>query len=103
MSLHLALEAPEIPEQLRLWEKHLPAEVPGSENVDVAGLAHELVLTDGSIKNVAVRANVPLTTAQVRRAAHLELEDLGRVITWPDELLLPPPPDAIDILDYIEG
>jgi SpoVK/Ycf46/Vps4 family AAA+-type ATPase len=110
LSLHLRLDEPEEPERLRLWEKHLPRWVPGSETVDLAALASDYELTGGYIKNVAVRASflaaaedVPLSTEQVRRAALLELEDMGHVVFAPDAQQ-----DATEILsteiaDYVEG
>jgi AAA+ superfamily predicted ATPase len=124
LTLHLQLEEPEAAERLLLWRKHLPRTVPGADTVDLASLAADYPLTGGYIKNVAVRAtflsaaeNVPLSTQQIRRAAALELEDLGRVVTWPTE---PGPEDLgrvaswptsldeprhapIEVVDYVEG
>jgi AAA+ superfamily predicted ATPase len=111
LSLHLQLDEPEVPERLRLWEKHLPQLVPGSDTVDLASIASEYELSGGYIKNVAVRAtflsaaeDVPLSTEQVRRAAILEMEDMGRVVFWPQ------PPDGtekmtsqVQLVDYVEG
>jgi AAA+ superfamily predicted ATPase len=116
LSLHLRIEEPEAPDRLRLWQKHLPASIPGARNVDLAGLAEEFELTGGYIKNVAVRAaflaaaeELPVTTERLRRAARLELEDLGRVVTWPTEPVLSRPRGALDHthsdehIDYIDG
>jgi AAA+ superfamily predicted ATPase len=107
LSLHLQLEEPEVAERLRLWRKHLPPLVPGSDTVDIAALASDYELTGGYIKNVAVRATffaaaegVPLSTEQVQRAAILELEDMGRVVTWPGADVADA---AFDTDDYIEG
>jgi len=108
LSLHLQLEEPEALERLRLWQKHLPMTVPGSDTVDLESMASEYRLSGGYIKNVALRAtflcadeDVPLSTGQVRRAAILELEDMGRVVlSAPDvteEL------SHFDTLDYVEG
>lgn len=113
LSLHLQLEEPEVPERLRLWQKHLPAGVPGSDTVDVAAIASDYELAGGYIKNVALRAaflcaaeEVPLSTEQVRRAAMLELEDMGHVVRWPigsggDGLQAEPLDDEMS--DYLEG
>ncbi|HEX3478710.1 MAG TPA: ATP-binding protein, partial [Kofleriaceae bacterium] len=107
LNLHLQLEEPEVPERLQLWQKHLPRTIPGSDTVDIASIATDYELTGGYIKNVAVRAtflsaaeNVPLSTQQIRRAAQLELEDLGRVITWPAET--DPQPSRTMAVDYVE-
>jgi SpoVK/Ycf46/Vps4 family AAA+-type ATPase len=108
LSLHLMLEEPEVPERLRLWQKHLPERVPGADTVDVGAIASEYVLTGGYIKNVAVRATFlaaaegsELSTEQVRRAAVLELEDMGRVVCAPRD-----PTDhnePVELNDYVEG
>jgi AAA+ superfamily predicted ATPase len=110
LSLHLQLAEPEAAERLRLWEKHLPSLVPGADTVDITALANDYVLTGGYIKNVALRASflsaaedVPLSTEQVRRAAILELEDMGRVVLWPHGNESEPANDTCTILDYAEG
>jgi hypothetical protein len=121
LSLHLQIEEPEAFDRQRLWQKHLPRGVPGASTVDIARLAAEFELTGGYIKNASVRAaflaaanNVPLSTDLVRRAACLELEDLGRVVTWSTELEQPMPSsvhahhhtpnfEAAVRIDYIEG
>ena len=109
LSLHLHLEEPEAPERLRLWEKHLPADVPGADGVDLEAIAADYELSGGYIKNVALRASflsaaedVPLSTEQVRRAAILELEDMGRVVFWPSDLEASTNTTQL-IADYVEG
>lgn len=99
--MHLQIEKPEVYDRQRLWQKHLPQSVPGAQTVDIPRLAAEFELTGGYIKNVAVRAAFlaaveqrSLTTDHVRRAARLELEDLGRVVTWPSK------PEATPALDH---
>jgi broad-specificity NMP kinase len=108
LSLHLSLEEPEMPERLRLWEKHLPPMVPGASDVDLEALAAEYELTGGTIKNVALRASflaaaeeVPLSTDQVRRAAILELEDMGHVVQWHTTDAAPAAESVL--FDYVEG
>lgn len=120
LSLHLQIDKPELYDRQRLWQKHLPPSVPGSQTVDISRLAAEFELTGGYIKNIAVRAaflaaagQMPLTTDHVRRAARLELEDLGRVVTWPNQREAAPSLDHGDHAnskfdsdhhaDYIEG
>ena len=87
LSLHLSLEEPEVPERVMLWRKHLPANVPGANTVDVELLAAQYQLTGGYIKNVAVRAtflaameSTPLSTEILMRAAVMEMEDMGKVV-----------------------
>ena len=65
----------------------LPQGAPRDPDLDVASLAREFELTGGLIKNVVVRAaflaareDQRLDTGLLRRAATLELEDMGRVV-----------------------
>jgi SpoVK/Ycf46/Vps4 family AAA+-type ATPase len=87
LTLHLRLDVPEIPEREQLWRSFLPQGAPRDPDLDVAALAREFELTGGLIKNVVVRAaflaareDGRLGTGLLRRAATLELEDMGRVI-----------------------
>jgi hypothetical protein len=74
-------------ERERLWRSFLPHSAPREHDLDIETLAREFELTGGVIKNVVVRAaflaareNRKLGTGLLRRAATLELEDMGRVI-----------------------
>ncbi|HEX8108343.1 MAG TPA: ATP-binding protein, partial [Kofleriaceae bacterium] len=87
LTLHLRLDVPEIPEREQLWRSFLPQGAPRDADLDVAALAREFELTGGLIKNVVVRAaflaareDQKLGTGLLRRAATLELEDMGRVV-----------------------
>jgi SpoVK/Ycf46/Vps4 family AAA+-type ATPase len=87
LTLHLRLDVPEIEERERLWKSFLPARMPRERELDLPRLAREFKLTGGYIKNVVVRAAFlaarerrPLGTALLRRAATLEMEDMGRVV-----------------------
>jgi ATP-dependent 26S proteasome regulatory subunit len=86
LSLHLHLEIPEADERERLWKSFFPAKAP-VEKVDFRLLAEEFELSGGYIKNAAVRAaflaagaKSSITMPLLRRAAALELEDMGRVV-----------------------
>jgi AAA+ superfamily predicted ATPase len=86
LSLHLVLDKPGVAERARLWRKHLPESVPGAATVDVEAIAAEYELSGGYIRNVALRAtffaaaaDTSLTLEHLRRAARLELEDLGSI------------------------
>jgi SpoVK/Ycf46/Vps4 family AAA+-type ATPase len=86
LSLHLVLEKPGIAERARLWKKHLPSSVPGADAIDVEAIAAEYELSGGYIRHVALRATVfaaaadtTLTLEHLRRAARLELEDMGSI------------------------
>jgi ATP-dependent 26S proteasome regulatory subunit len=87
LTLHLRLDVPEILEREQLWRSFLPQGAPRDPDLDVAALAREFELTGGLIKNVVVRAaflaareDTRLGTGLLRRAATLELEDMGRVV-----------------------
>lgn len=87
LTLHLRLDVPEIPEREQLWRSFLPQGVPRDHDLDLDALAREFELTGGLIKNVVVRAaflaareDCKLGTVLLRRAATLELEDMGRVV-----------------------
>jgi AAA+ superfamily predicted ATPase len=86
LSLHLHMDIPEAEERERLWITFMPAKAPVGE-VDFHALADEFELSGGYIKNAAVRAAFLAAHAQskitmnlLRRAAALELEDMGRVV-----------------------
>jgi SpoVK/Ycf46/Vps4 family AAA+-type ATPase len=91
LSLHLRLDVPDEGAREELWHRHLPPGAPGAAGVDVERLAREFELTGGTIKNVALRAaflaaarDQPLSTALLRYAAWLEMEDMGRVVMRAD-------------------
>jgi SpoVK/Ycf46/Vps4 family AAA+-type ATPase len=86
LSLHLHMEIPEPDERERLWLSFMPAKAPVAE-VNFRELAEEFELSGGYIKNAAVRAAFlaahgpgKITMALLKRAAALELEDMGRVV-----------------------
>jgi SpoVK/Ycf46/Vps4 family AAA+-type ATPase len=87
LTLHLHLEIPEPPERERLWRSMLPANAPRNPDIDFRKLAREFEISGGYIKNAALRAaflaaetatliDMPL----LRKAAALELEDMGRLV-----------------------
>jgi SpoVK/Ycf46/Vps4 family AAA+-type ATPase len=87
LTLHLRLDVPEVPEREQLWRSFLPQGAPRDHDLDLEALAREFELTGGLIKNVVVRAaflaareDTQLGTSLLRRAATLELEDMGRVV-----------------------
>ena len=87
LTLHLRLDVPEVQERERLWASFMPAALPRERDLDIAALAREFELTGGYIKNVVVRAAFlaareqrMLGTNLLRRAAVLEMEDMGRVV-----------------------
>lgn len=88
LSLHLHLEIPEPPERERLWRSMLPSKAPSARNINFKALAKEYEISGGYIKNVALRAaflaaetSTPIHMGLLRRAAALELEDMGRLVS----------------------
>src|SRR5215470_17025050 len=86
LSLHLHMDIPEADERERLWVSFMPAKAPVTE-INFRELAEEFELSGGYIKNAAVRAaflaassNGKIDMTILRRAAALELEDMGRVV-----------------------
>jgi SpoVK/Ycf46/Vps4 family AAA+-type ATPase len=88
LSLHLYLDIPEVDERQRLWVSFMPKKAPvATTGVDYRALAEEFELSGGYIKNAAVRAAFLAASSSgtidmniLRRAAALELEDMGRVV-----------------------
>ncbi len=88
LTLHLHLEIPEEAERERLWKSFMPAKLRRSKDIDFKALAHEYELSGGYIKNVAVRAaflaaaeKSAVNMSILRRAAALELEDQGKLVS----------------------
>jgi hypothetical protein len=87
LSLHLHFEIPEPEERQRLWLSFLPKKAP-VDQIDFRALAEEFELSGGYIKNAALRAAFLAASEEegkihmglLRRAAALELEDMGRVV-----------------------
>jgi len=87
LSLHLHMDIPEADERERLWISFMPKKAPVVDGIDIRALAEEFELSGGYIKNAAVRAaflaanaGTSITMPVLRRAAALELEDMGRVV-----------------------
>lgn len=87
LSLHLHMDIPEADERERLWLSFMPKKAPVVDGIDIRALAEEFELSGGYIKNAAVRAaflaanaGTKITMPVLRRAAALELEDMGRVV-----------------------
>jgi hypothetical protein len=83
----LHLQVPEPPERERLWRSMLPAKAPSARNINFKALAKDYEISGGYIKNVALRAaflaaqeGISIHMGLLRRAAALELEDMGRLV-----------------------
>jgi SpoVK/Ycf46/Vps4 family AAA+-type ATPase len=88
LSLHLHLDVPKPPERERLWLSMLPIKAPSTRNLNFKALAKEYEITGGYIKNITLRAaflaaseGSTITMGLLRRAAALEMEDMGRLVS----------------------
>jgi SpoVK/Ycf46/Vps4 family AAA+-type ATPase len=88
LSFRVEFPAPERDERERLWSTLLPAEAEVSPDLDFATLADSFDLTGGFIRNAVVRAaflaadeDGPIAMRHLERAAALELESAGRVVS----------------------
>lgn len=88
LTLHLHLQIPEPPERERLWRSMLPTKAPSARNINFKALANDYEISGGYIKNVALRAaflaaqdGMSIHMGLLRRAAALELEDMGRLVS----------------------
>jgi SpoVK/Ycf46/Vps4 family AAA+-type ATPase len=93
LSLHLHFQIPDQAERERLWTTFLPEKAPRAEDIDLTDLAREYELSGGHIKNAALRAaflaaalQTDISMDHLRRAAVLELEDMGRLAYRPEGL-----------------
>lgn len=74
----------------RLWQLHLPAELPREEDLDLGHLARTFRVTGGDIRNITLAAAYAaadtgtLTTSHLVRATAREYRKLGRLVSQPD-------------------
>ncbi len=87
LSLHLHLQIPEVEERVALWKSFMPKKAPFDEGLNFQEIAEEFELSGGYIKNAVLRAaflaaseSTKISMAMLKRAAALELEDMGRVV-----------------------
>src|SRR5207237_3772988 len=66
----------------------MPSKAPSARNLNFKALAKEYDITGGYIKNIVLRAaflaasdGVPINMGLLRRAAALEMEDMGRLVS----------------------
>jgi hypothetical protein len=86
MTMRLAFPFPDEDMRARLWEAHLPADIPRAGTFDLAELARRFPLSGGYIRNCALRAaflaaaeGVPLSFAHLVRAVELEYHEMGKL------------------------
>jgi SpoVK/Ycf46/Vps4 family AAA+-type ATPase len=82
----VAFPAPEKRQRLLIWQGVFPEQTPLADDVDIAFLAKQFVITGGSIKNIAVRAaflaarnSGAVHMEHIVRAAKREFQKMGRL------------------------
>jgi SpoVK/Ycf46/Vps4 family AAA+-type ATPase len=82
--VHFAI--PDEEQREELWRVHLPATLPTTGNLDLAGLARRYPLTGGSVRNCVMRAaflaaaeDVKLSQDHLERAVRLEYRAAGKL------------------------
>ena len=88
IAVHIKFPMPEEDERARLWRAMFPAKAAVERDLDVRKLAHDFEMSGGHIKNAVLRAaylaavaNGVITMAHLRRAARIEYEAMGRIVT----------------------
>jgi SpoVK/Ycf46/Vps4 family AAA+-type ATPase len=88
LSIHVRFPMPDADERMRLWRTTVPASAPISADVDFRRLADAFVMTGGYIRNAVLRAafvaadqNSAIVGEHLERAARLEYEAMGRVVS----------------------
>ncbi len=86
MTMRLAFPFPDEDMRARLWEAHIPSDIPRAGTFDLAELARRFPLSGGYIRNCALRAaflaaaeGVPLSFAHLVRAVELEYHEMGKL------------------------
>jgi hypothetical protein len=88
LSVHVRFPVPDVDERRHLWRAMLPESAPTSEKLDFTSLAQTFVMSGGYIRNAVLRAaflaadtNGRINEALLTRAAQLEYEAMGKVMT----------------------
>jgi len=86
LSLRLGFPFPDEDMRVRLWETHMPPEVPTKGEFDFADLAKRFPMSGGYIRNSALRAaflaaqeGVALAQKHLERAINLEYREMGKL------------------------
>jgi ATPase family protein associated with various cellular activities (AAA) len=86
LAVRLTFPFPDEEARERLWNVHLPPEVPRAGKLDLAGLARRYRMSGGYIRNAALRAaflaaeeDSPLTQDHLERAVRAEFREVGKL------------------------
>jgi len=87
LTCRLTFAFPDQDARERLWQIHLPAQMPRADTLDLAGLARRYQMSGGYIRNAAVRAAflaaqdyAPLSQFHLERAVRAEFREAGKPI-----------------------
>lgn len=87
LAVRVRFPLPDADERERLWRAMIPASAPTDGALDLASLAKKYVMAGGNIRNAVLRAaflaadaGKPIGDDQLRQAAHLEYEAMGKLI-----------------------
>jgi hypothetical protein len=87
LAFRLSFPFPDEEMRARLWDIHLPPELPIQGELDLALLAKRYQLSGGYIRNATVRAaflaaeeDRPVTQDHLERAVRLEYRELGKIV-----------------------
>ncbi len=88
LSVHVRFPMPEADERTRLWQALIPAAAPTAEELQFDQLGQAFVMSGGYIRNAVLRAaflaadaRTPIDAKFLLRAAQLEYEAMGKVIS----------------------
>jgi AAA+ superfamily predicted ATPase len=93
IKFRVVFPAPDQEMRSNLWAKMIPAEAQREGVLDFEALAHDYELSGGHIKNSTLRAAFSaaerrggISMKDLRRAARLESEKLGKIVRVPDDI-----------------
>lgn len=93
IKFRVVFPAPDHTMRAELWRKMIPNEAQRDGVLDFAALAHDYELSGGHIKNAALRAAFSaaerkggISMRDLRRAARLESEKLGKIVRVSDDI-----------------
>jgi len=88
LSVHVRFPVPDADERARLWRALLPPTAPTSPDLSLDRLADTFSMSGGYIRNAVLRAAflaadeyTPISTSHLQRAARLEYESMGKVVS----------------------
>lgn len=88
LAVHIQLPIPEVDERRRIWNAMIPESAPVSSTLNTAPIAQRYAMSGGHIRNAVLRAAFlaadttgVIDTPLLERAAQLEYEAMGKIVT----------------------